>query len=57
MIVNFIVKLNSENTRLRNYMIFTHILFEVNMLIPVSDIYLDDGCWAGMKNEIRVRPW
>ena len=26
-------------------------------LIPVSDIYWDDGRRAGMKNEIRVRPW
>ena len=26
-------------------------------LICVSDIYFDDGRRAGMKNEIRVRPW
>ena len=27
------------------------------ILICVSDIYFDDGRRAGMKNEIRVRPW
>ena len=39
---------------LRIYFLF---LFQIYILICVSDIYFDDGRRAGMKNEIRVRPW